>query len=71
MVWNTIDGSGNASQITQTVFGIVEGQRISGTPGSFEIFVTCQGNASTGCIAVQEFNLFSYTGADIEYVGVQ
>lgn len=69
LAWSTTDGNGNVTQITQTVFAVVDGQRITGTPGSYEVFVTCQGNASTGCIALQELNLFSYTGALIEYVG--
>jgi hypothetical protein len=68
--WETVDGAGTIETVLRTVFGIVQGQRIQGTPGNFEVFITCQGDASTGCIPVQELNFFSYQGAAIAFIGV-
>lgn len=68
--WATIDGSGVEDVVDRVVFGIVGGQRIEGSPGFYQIYVTCQGDASTGCIDQQELNLFTYTGQSISFVGV-
>lgn len=68
--WNTFSETEQLAPIDRVVFGVVNGQRIAGTPGNFEVFVTCQGDNTTGCIPVQELNLFSFTGFAIEYVGV-
>jgi hypothetical protein len=68
MRWYAQDGDGNEQTISRVVFGVVEGQRVVGSPGSYSIFVTCQGDATTGCIPVQELELFSFTGLFIEYL---
>lgn len=68
MRWLTGDSEGNEQYISRTVFGVVEGQRIAGDQGNYSIFVTCQGDATTGCIPVQELQLFTFNGVYIEFI---
>ena len=68
--WRQVDGAGAEQNVDREVFGVVEGQRIEGSPGFYNIYVTCQGDQSTGCVELQEFNLFTYTGAEITFIGV-
>lgn len=68
--WIGEDSEGVQSNIDRVVYGVVEGQRVVGSPGNYSIFITCQGDANGDCIPVQELEFFSFTGAFIEFFGV-
>lgn len=68
MRWYTQDSEGNEQIIARNVFGVVEGQRIVGSPGNYSVFITCRGDANGACLPLQEFEFFTYTGLFIEFL---
>jgi hypothetical protein len=68
VIFETVDGGGNVGEIVEIVFGVIDNVEIEGSIGNYSIFITCQGNASTGCIPIQRLQLSSYTGASITYL---